>query len=232
MFLCFHTVFLHEIAIEHGLSPQENAVFILRFGGQQGSPLAYEAIAQILNISDGAVQKRMSQVYKKMKILGDNKGKETLLIKYLKDRYKTFDKASLLIYEDIIVNSPQIASQEISSLKLQIASLQESILSLENFEQSVPIVWDEVEDFIDSLILKLKSSEESYSSQDILKELAAEVPKMIEKKAAEGKYTERELTLLLLQCTKKFFLNIKKGSLERYRAQLNQSVNDVDKTSL
>ncbi|BAZ04943.1 ATP-binding protein [Calothrix sp. NIES-3974] len=67
--------FLSQIAQDHELSPEQEEVFIMRFGDDQ----SYEEIAQKLGTSADACLKRMGQVYKKLNVSGNSRGKENRL---------------------------------------------------------------------------------------------------------------------------------------------------------
>ncbi|NEO40758.1 MAG: AAA family ATPase [Moorea sp. SIOASIH] len=76
--------FLKAIANEHGVSKAELEVVALAMEGQSTN-----AIAKILNISEHAVRKRLSEVYKKFPISGTGPVKLTKLQQLLVNRYQT-----------------------------------------------------------------------------------------------------------------------------------------------
>lgn len=79
--------FLTEIAHEHELSPEQEAVFLLRLGKGQ----SYEEIAAELRTSADACLKRMGQVYKKLNISGSSRGKENRLRIFLNNKLKQLE---------------------------------------------------------------------------------------------------------------------------------------------
>lgn len=79
--------FLTEIAHEHELSPEQEAVFLLRLGKGQ----SYEEIATELRTSADACLKRMGQVYKKLNISGSSRGKENRLRIFLNNKLKQLE---------------------------------------------------------------------------------------------------------------------------------------------
>ena len=79
--------FLTEIAHEHELSPEQEAVFLLRLGKGQ----SYEEIAAELSTSADACLKRMGQVYKKLNISGSSRGKENRLRIFLNNKLKQLE---------------------------------------------------------------------------------------------------------------------------------------------
>ncbi len=79
--------FLTEIAHEHELSPEQEAVFLLRLGKGQ----SYEEIATELRTSADACLKRMGQVYKKLNISGSSRGKENRLRIFLNNKLRQLE---------------------------------------------------------------------------------------------------------------------------------------------
>ena len=76
--------FLKAIANEHGVSKAELEVVALAMEGQSTN-----AIAKTLDISEHAVRKRLSEVYKKFPISGTGPVKLTKLQQLLVNRYQT-----------------------------------------------------------------------------------------------------------------------------------------------
>lgn len=85
----FPAKFLSQIAREHGLSPQQEQVFLMRFEERK----TYEEIAKELATSADACLKRMGLVYKKLGIDGNSRGKENKLRIFLIERFENWQQA-------------------------------------------------------------------------------------------------------------------------------------------
>jgi tetratricopeptide (TPR) repeat protein/DNA-binding CsgD family transcriptional regulator len=73
--------FLIQMAHQHGLSKEQEDVFLLRYGDGK----SYQEIATQLKTSPDACLKRMGQVYNKFKVSGSSRGKENRLRIFLLD---------------------------------------------------------------------------------------------------------------------------------------------------
>ncbi|MGL4377744.1 MAG: hypothetical protein ACRCT1_14995 [Microcoleaceae cyanobacterium] len=78
--------FLLQIAYEHQLSPEQEEVFLRKFGERK----SFDEIADELSISKIASIQRMGGVYKKFGIEGDTRGKENELRIMLNEKYEQF----------------------------------------------------------------------------------------------------------------------------------------------
>ena len=83
--------FLVQMAAEQGLSPKQTEVFLLRFAEDKD----YSAIQEILDISTDACSQLMSQVYRRLSIKGQTRGKESQLLSFLISKSQETDTAKL-----------------------------------------------------------------------------------------------------------------------------------------
>ena len=90
--LMFSNELLTKAAHAHLLSPEQEEVFLLRFGEE----MEYDEIASKLNTSKGACLKRMGQIYSKFGLTEGRKGKEIKLRNLLMDKALTISKDSSL----------------------------------------------------------------------------------------------------------------------------------------
>ncbi|MBW4507781.1 MAG: AAA family ATPase [Scytonematopsis contorta HA4267-MV1] len=100
----FPRYFLSQIAREHGLSPEQEEVFLMRVGDGN----SYETIAEQLGTSEDACLKRMGLVYKKLNISGARRGKENKLRYFLADRFKQLQQLEQLDHSQKVSIPPQV----------------------------------------------------------------------------------------------------------------------------
>lgn len=99
--------FLTQIARECELSAKQESIFLLRMADNY----SYSEIGKQLGTSGGACLKQMGEVYKKLKITGDSRGKENRLrVFLLKQLEKSKSKAEL----SPISNKPNELEQQVT----------------------------------------------------------------------------------------------------------------------
>ena len=97
--------FLSQIAHEHELSPEQEQVFLMRMGDEK----SYEEIAEQLNTSADACLKRMGQVYKKLNVIGNSRGKENKLRIFLINKLEKWQQLEENpLEQQTEVNSPAL----------------------------------------------------------------------------------------------------------------------------
>lgn len=103
--------FLTQMAHEHGLSPEQEEVFLMRMGDGQ----SYEQIADYLGTSAEGCLKRMGQVYLKFNISGNGRGKENKLrILLLKQLEKMQSYSQVLLENTEPANDPEAETEPLS----------------------------------------------------------------------------------------------------------------------
>ncbi|MBW4665963.1 MAG: AAA family ATPase [Cyanomargarita calcarea GSE-NOS-MK-12-04C] len=97
--------FLSQMAHEHELSPEQEQVFLMRMGDEK----SYEEIAEQLNTSADACLKRMGQVYKKLNVVGNSRGKENKLRIFLINKLEKWQQLEENpLEQETEVNSPVV----------------------------------------------------------------------------------------------------------------------------
>ncbi|MBH8563504.1 hypothetical protein I8748_15135 [Nostoc sp. CENA67] len=114
--------FLVQVANSYGLSAQQMEVFLLKFGENKPN----EEITKQLSIKRDAYLKRMSEVYKKFKINGQNRGKE----QQLRDLLIAKSQQQSQLKSDFTISVPTriIKPRQPISQQVQLIALPESDL--------------------------------------------------------------------------------------------------------
>lgn len=216
----FSRTFLLQIAYEYQLSPEQEEVFLRKFGESKN----YEDIAHELSISKIACIQRMGEVYKKFGIEGDTRGKENKLRILLNQKHhqsiqpkneqqeEYSSKEDLIFTEELIGGSNDfIRSDQANSLseinekvndlmtRLQVNTPQEQINA-----QTIPLSVSAIQElttpgeWVKKLRQKLHQSKGLNYIQQVLQQISFQLPEIIERVAATSKRTELEITLELL----------------------------------